>query len=91
MALDSEKSLSQNLMSLQDKNPGVFKDTRDISKYNKANLQPAYTVAHMSRQHQPLSPYLFNRVPEVLAKVIKQLNINKVQIQKEEVTVVTCK
>lgn len=50
MALDSEKSLSQNLMSLQDKNPGVFKDTRDISKYNKANLQPAYTVAHMSRQ-----------------------------------------
>ena len=80
-----------------DKGLGVSRDTRNISKHNKGNIQQAnsklngekvkvFPLKSGIRQGCSLSPYLFNIVLEVLARAIRhRRKIKGIQIGKEEV------
>ena len=92
------KNPRQSPSPLHDKSLGEIRDTRNIHKHNKINIQQA------NSQHQageklkviplksgriqrtsPVSPYLLNVVLEVLARAITQQNkIKSIQISKEE-------
>ena len=97
-----KKNMQQNPTPLRDKGLGEIRDTRNIPKHNKSNIQQAHSSAIKlngeklkaiplksgSRKGCLLSPYLFNIVPEVLAKAIRQQReIKGIQIGKEEVKV----
>ena len=41
ISLDAEKNLQQNTRSLHDKDLGERRDTRNISKHDKGNIQKA--------------------------------------------------
>ena len=88
-------------MPLHDKCTGEHRDTRDIPTHNKK--VHSMTTAHINIKREKLqaiplkvrtrqcclkSPHLFNRILEVLAKVIIQLKETKgIQIEKEEVKI----
>ena len=41
ISLDAEKAFDKNQKPLHDKGVGEIRDTRNISKHNKSNIQPA--------------------------------------------------
>ena len=102
--LRCRKSILQNTTHPHVKSIGEISNSRPISKHNKAiyckptaniklngDILEAIALKSGTRQGCPLSPYLFNIVLKVLARIIRQQQqqqkIKGIQIGKEEIKV----